>query len=935
MAGPGGKSVGRVSVRVLPDTSKFAQELRTKLEKINAKIQVEAELDPEALKKKAKAAAKKASGEKIEFQADLDSDHLTREVKNAKQVAQKRTGEVKLTAGLDVKKSLVKIWKDIKLINAAAKAYEIKIPVDLITWGKLIGLAGLFAGTLNSIPTILGAIGGAVNVVGGMLAMLPALAAGAAAGIAVLVVGLRGMGKALSANDTESLNKALTNLAPSARESALALREFKKPLSEIKQATQQALFKGMADLFRKLKKMLPPIKSGMVGIAAGIRNMGSDWINFATTPSSIKDLGGIMQNIREGFDEARPSASSFGMALRDITVVGSSFLPALGDWVSRISLGFAEWASKARESGRLEEIIQNMIDKMKQLGRIISQTFTGFHNVFEALRGGRGSLDIIEGATSAFANWSALESTKTTLLSISRVLSEVARVAKDVFGTAWDQLSAAVQAAEPFLLELVRSIGGALKGALLVVGPMVKSLFQFFSDNKEVVAPIATAIIGLVTAFKLFSTVGGGIESVAKGLKGIWGAAKLVWDGLGLIKQGAKFLWSFAGDVATWARVVIGHWVKVAASATANAIKTAAIWIGQTAKMAAKTIADLAVAVAAWVANWVRMAAVALAEAAQVALAWLIAMGPIALVIAAIVGLVALIILNWDTIWSWTKKIFQAIWDFIVFIFNTCKDAIITAFNAVIDFFKSIPGWIADALSTLWDVITWPFRKAWDWVVEQWNKAVDLFTWVKNAVGDAIHKVWDVLSWPFKKAWDIMKGIWDAVSGFFQGIVNSIKAVIEPVWDVLTWPFRKAWDIIKGIIDKIKGAIDAIGDAISWFGDVVNSLFADQMDVAIAGFEVPMTFADPDVPTIPSIGFEPYAGGSPVAGQTLSSASSASGRAARTLSKSFSALDKVRGTKDDFADKVAEALAGWTFQIDRNGLAKLVNKANTMNARRK
>ena len=65
MAGPGGQEVGRVSVRVVPDTSRFHKELRAQLERADDEIHVKVRADT------ALAAADIAS-----FRRRMEADHI-------------------------------------------------------------------------------------------------------------------------------------------------------------------------------------------------------------------------------------------------------------------------------------------------------------------------------------------------------------------------------------------------------------------------------------------------------------------------------------------------------------------------------------------------------------------------------------------------------------------------------------------------------------------------------------------------------------------------------------------------------------------------------------------------------------------------------------------------------------------------------------------
>lgn len=85
------------------------------------------------------------------------------------------------------------------------------------------------------------------------------------------------------------------------------------------------------------------------------------------------------------------------------------------------------------------------------------------------------------------------------------------------------------------------------------------------------------------------------------------------------------------------------------------------------------------------------------------------ALGPIALVVAAIAALVAIgyvIVRNWDTI----KEAAARVWEFIQ-----------SGWDRLLGFFGSIPGRITSLASGMWDGIKDAFRAALNWVIDRWN----------------------------------------------------------------------------------------------------------------------------------------------------------------------------------------------------------------------
>lgn len=133
-----------------------------------------------------------------------------------------------------------------------------------------------------------------------------------------------------------------------------------------------------------------------------------------------------------------------------------------------------------------------------------------------------------------------------------------------------------------------------------------------------------------------------------------------------------------------------------------------------------------------------------LAAGIKMAVGWIIGLGPIAWIIAAVVGLTVLIVSNWDFISSWLsfkweeiKSTARSAWEHIK---SSIVDPIVKAaqwvsdrVSAIRQWFAELPGKIGEALSTVWNIITWPFREAIDFVTGLWDGLVRR---VRGAVDD-------------------------------------------------------------------------------------------------------------------------------------------------------------------------------------------------------
>jgi hypothetical protein len=148
------------------------------------------------------------------------------------------------------------------------------------------------------------------------------------------------------------------------------------------------------------------------------------------------------------------------------------------------------------------------------------------------------------------------------------------------------------------------------------------------------------------------------------------------------------------------AAVMLPHLLALAATSTATAIKQVAAW-AMTKASAVGAAAVHSAQVIGMIGKWVLLGAQSLLHAGRMAAAWVIAMGPVGWVIAAVVGLVALIIANWDKV----KRFTGAAWDWVSSKVSGAargaKDAAVSTFAGLVSWVSGLPGRIVGALGNL------------------------------------------------------------------------------------------------------------------------------------------------------------------------------------------------------------------------------------------
>jgi TP901 family phage tail tape measure protein len=194
-----------------------------------------------------------------------------------------------------------------------------------------------------------------------------------------------------------------------------------------------------------------------------------------------------------------------------------------------------------------------------------------------------------------------------------------------------------------------------------------------------------------------------GAKWVWLGILAVAEAGKVV---LAWIMQQSQAVASVAIQIAQF--VLLGaKWVWLGILAVVEAGKVVVAWVMQQTQ----AVASVAVQIAQFIllgAKWVWMGIVATANAAVMAAAWLVSIAPIALVVAAVVGLAVVIWQNWDSIKTWTVETWGKVADFLTRTWEGIKktagevwDGILGTIKGVINGIIKAVNWMIRGLNKL------------------------------------------------------------------------------------------------------------------------------------------------------------------------------------------------------------------------------------------
>lgn len=449
----------------------------------------------------------------------------------------------------------------------------------------------------------------------------------------------------------------------------------------------------------KIMQQISKIQSGMTAqqkeYLKTVQGLGSFWQKFASqfenqvlgiAIDGMKTLQTIITELKPAFAGSVAAVQTLGQSLR--SSLNSEPMQRFFDYINRMAG-----------------------PTLIQLGKGLGYAMQGIFNLMVAFEPmakqfNQGFLDMMK----SFAAWSAGLQTN----------------------QGFQQFVTYVQTNGPMLLSVIGEFGRLIMNLLVAFAPLGQAMlpiilnFLQFTNGLIAANPQVTAIIFIIlrltATVRMFLPVLSllkleTIKTMATKIKQ-WALAAA-----GVAKNAAKMIASMIKVVAkyTWMAVrIVAQVLWWTAVATASIIKWAAKQTATMIAATAKMVARMAWASAQFVAKYAWMAAKALFHAARMAASWLIAMGPVGWVIAAVIGLVAVIIANWDKVSAWTSKTWKKLVSFVKNGAKSAYDWIKSTFKKIVSFLTGLGG---------------TFLNAGKGLIEQMAKGIE------NAAGKVISKV--------------------------------------------------------------------------------------------------------------------------------------------------------------------------------------------------
>ena len=852
-------SIGKMSIRVFPDTSKFKADLKKDLAAL--KGQLKAAVDVEARVDQASLVQTKArlAGIAKDFKTHVTVDAQTRKASAALGVLTRpRTAEVRVVLqGLD-----------------AAKA----------------GLASLAGGNVASVgfghakevasnfDKIAVSAGAAATKIAAMSAAMSAMA-GNAAMVAVSMAQISGAGLALPG----IMSGFLVGLASSAdglQNILLAIGElqggYNGGFGWLEDAFVNARFlhnedfwsAGKVGLKDLLENGIKPFLDEYVKLG---KITGVFWSEFFRGMSNgIVAVGGMAQlfkPLHDSFAIAAEGAAPFTEAMFRLGAVGGEYLPRMAAAFTEVSNAFLSWVTQAQETGRINEIIDRGITNAKLFGGIlvdVAGIINGVAKAAEAAGGGglqglaaafdainkavngplmQGALTtVFEGAFAGMKNLApGLSSLAGAFEQLAPTIGRSMEKAGAVVSILLDGIAQALR--NPAIADGVNKLfDGLVKAAIELApafsaaAPAVGALLGAIGEILPIIAPLITQVVqGLAPAFADFKqSLAPVVEVLAKGLSE---ALKVI---LPVVADVVKALAEFMRNNPQLAATILA--VVGALAPLAPIIGTVVSIIG--------TIASVIGAIIPVISTVVTWFGTVSATCAVLGVSFTSVLAPIVGLVAGIGLLVAAFVTalaSSEPFRNSLAQIFQgfvtmvqpiiaAVIPVLVQIGQAFIGMVTTVIGALVPMVTTIVEIAAQIVSFLAPIVAFliqTFSPAFEFI----GKTVsDIFGFIGKVIADAINIVTGILNVFLSALRGDWEGAWNGLLNVLKGILDFIVSTITGAFDVVMHIFENLakmlvdiWNNLWGgigdfVVGAWNGITKAIGDGVGSAVEFVKSM---------------------------------------------------------------------------------------------------------------
>ena len=174
-------------------------------------------------------------------------------------------------------------------------------------------------------------------------------------------------------------------------------------------------------------------------------------------------------------------------------------------------------------------------------------------------------------------------------------------------------------------------------------------------------------------------------------------------------------------------------------------------------------------------------------------------LGPVGLVIAAIVAIGAAFVVLWNKSEGF-RNFFIGLWDGIVNVASNAWQGIQNAWNGVVEWFSSLWNSVKETASDVWNSFLEGARPIVESLMNVWNALTEFFSTLWNGIVSVATTVWNGIVEVVTPIIEAIKTAWNSLVEFFTNLWTSITEASTTAWNTLQPVVEAVWGIIQQII---------------------------------------------------------------------------------------------------------------------------------------
>lgn len=554
-----------------------------------------------------------------------------------------------------------------------------------------------------------------------------------------------------------------------------------------------------------------------------IEGMTQSWVKWSANLGSSKKFQAFVEYTKTNGPKLLQIIRNFSGGL---TKLFTGFAPMSQDMMTSLvdlTKRFNEWAGSVTKTkefqsfidyiktngptvwstlGQIAKTIINLLVGMAPLGKTILENVNGFLKFTNAAMEANPAIGKFIAAGISLIG--ALRAIVPAIVAVSAVTNGL----KDFMTAA----------------QYLRSFGSAVSG-IRTVGLITQLKSAIVTMGQFIVKYTAMAASATANAVKMAASwtamkISAFVSALKRGIvqMGLWIKNMTV--------MAAQSIASATRTATAWTAMKISSFITM----LTNGIKQMGLFIAKMTVLAAQSIAQATRMAAAWTAaqisnfisllvaggkqmvlfgrQLVVLAAQAAAQAARMAASWVIAMGPIGWITAAVIGLVALIIANWDTVKSATIAVWGAISSWLSTVWTGIKTIATSVWNGLTSFLKSIWTGLKTAAVT---AFTYMRAQIVNRIIATRDKMISIW----NAIKSRVSSIWNALKSAAVTAFNYMRAqIVNRIIATRDKVVslwNAVKSRVTSVWNALKTAAVTAFNYMRAqIVNRIVATRDRV-----------------------------------------------------------------------------------------------------------------------------